>query len=141
MEASGEAGGTHTNHTCVLVVDDEEDIRETLRDVVEMAGYSAVVAANGAEGLKLLEENHPCLLIVDLQMPVMTGGEMIQAIRRHRAFDDLQIVVSTSLPDRAPAGVPVLPKPVHLKALWDWIEKTCHHDGETGSDFHGTMPA
>jgi CheY-like chemotaxis protein len=110
---------------CVLVVDDEEDIRDTLRDVVEMAGCSAMLAANGAEALKLMAQHRPCLIILDLTMPVMTGIEMLEAMRQEPAFAGLPVVISTSAPSRAPRGVPVLPKPIDIKALWAWMQRTC----------------
>jgi CheY-like chemotaxis protein len=107
----------------VLVVDDEEDIRETLREVVEMGGSSAMVAANGADALTLLAERRPCLIILDLLMPVMTGIELLEELRRRPALADLRVVISTSAPERAPAGVPVLTKPVSLHAVWDWMRR------------------
>jgi two-component system, OmpR family, response regulator CpxR len=111
---------------CVLVVDDDEGVRETLREVVEMAGCSAITAANGAEALQiLLGERRPCLVILDLLMPVMTGNELLDAIRRHPSLAKLQVVVSTSAPGRAPPGVPVLTKPIDLAAVWGWMQRTC----------------
>jgi CheY-like chemotaxis protein len=112
--------------SCVLIVDDEPDIREALSEVVEMGGCAAIVASNGAEALELLRAGRrPCLVILDLLMPVMTGCELLEAIRREPALSAVRVLVSTSAPDRAPAGVPVLPKPVDLTALWSWMRRTC----------------
>src|SRR6188768_4005984 len=99
---------------CVLVVDDEEDVRETLREVVEMGGCEAIVAANGADGLQLLAKHRPCLVILDLLMPVMSGEAMLEAMRDQPELAELPVVISTSAPERAPAGVPVLRKPLDL---------------------------
>jgi CheY-like chemotaxis protein len=110
---------------CVLVVDDEEDIRETLREVVEMGGCEAMVAANGAEALQLLAQHRPCLVILDLLMPVMSGAQMLEAMRKQPEFAELPVVISTSAPERAPAGVPVLRKPLDLQALWDLMSRNC----------------
>ena len=110
---------------CVLVVDDEEDIRETLREVVEMIGCSAVLAANGQEAMALLTQYHPCLIILDLTMPVMSGEQFIAAMRKEPTLADLPIVISTSAPARAPAGLPVIPKPVDIDKLWHLIRATC----------------
>jgi CheY-like chemotaxis protein len=114
----------------VLVVDDEEDIRETLREVVEMIGCSAVLAKNGEEAIELLGRYHPCLVILDLSMPVMSGEQFLAATRKMPALDYLNIVISTSAPGRAPAGVPVIPKPIDIDKLWAMIRSTCHCDGE-----------
>ncbi len=54
---------------CVLVIDDEEDVREALRDVVEMEGCSVILAASAKEGMAILERQKPCLIILDLMMP------------------------------------------------------------------------
>jgi len=111
---------------CVLVVDDEADIRETLREAVEMLGCTAALAASGADALELLRESRPCLMIVDLVMPVMTGEELLAIVRQQPALAQLPVLISSSAPQRAPAGVPVLPKPIDLGAFWAWIRQNCH---------------
>jgi CheY-like chemotaxis protein len=116
------------NTHCVLVVDDEEDIRESLREVVEMTGCTAITAANGSEGLAMMVLHRPCLVIVDLIMPVMSGEEMIEAIRKEPSLGNIAVVISTSAPARAPRGVPVIPKPVDIKDVWRWIRQTCRCD-------------
>jgi CheY-like chemotaxis protein len=109
----------------VLIVDDEEGAREALREVVEMVGCSAIVATNGAEALELVAEHRPCLMILDLVMPVMTGVQVIEALRKDPTLGDLSIVVSTSAPGRAPPGVPVLAKPIDIAALWACLRRSC----------------
>jgi CheY-like chemotaxis protein len=110
---------------CVLVVDDEEDIRESLTEVVEMAGCSAIVASNGAEALRLLKDHHPCLVILDLLMPVMTGTELLDEMRKLPALTDVPVLISTSAPARAPTGAFVVPKPIDINVIWDWMRRTC----------------
>jgi CheY-like chemotaxis protein len=116
---------TVPHRACVLVVDDDEDIRETLREVVEMAGRSVMLAANGAEALKVLEVQRPCLIILDLLMPIMTGNQLIDVMKNAPELSDIAILISTSAPGRAPPGIPVLPKPIDIGILWSWIRKTC----------------
>jgi CheY-like chemotaxis protein len=110
---------------CVLVVDDERDIRDTLCEVVEMGGCTAITASNGAEAMRLIVERRPCLVILDLLMPVMTGNEFLEAIRGQPGLADVPILISTSAPDRAPQGFPVLPKPVDMFKLWEWMKQSC----------------
>ena len=117
----------------VMVVDDETDIRETLREAIEMAGCKALLAANGADALALLANHRPCVMILDLSMPVMTGQELLAIIRREPSLATLQVVVSTSAPRRAPSGVAVLPKPIDLSAFWDSIHQNCRC-GRPGQD-------
>jgi CheY-like chemotaxis protein len=110
---------------CVLLVDDEPDTLEALREAVEMAGCSALLASDGSEALRLLAERRPCLVIMDLVMPVMTGEELLASMRSEPALAQIPVLVSTSVPAKAPAGVPVLPKPIDLQDVWGWILRSC----------------
>ena len=113
------------NRNCVLIVDDEEDVRESVKDVVELTGCNALTAASGSEGLRMLRDEVPCLVIVDLIMPGMSGGEMIDEMKRDPALAEVAIVVSTSTPERAPRGVAILPKPIDINTLHTWIRRAC----------------
>ncbi len=109
----------------VLIVDDEEDVRESLRDVVELVGCSAILAASGEEALEILAGRRPCLVVLDLLMPGMTGTETLAAMRRNPLLSTLPVLISTSSPERAPRGVPLLPKPIDIDALCGWIRRLC----------------
>ena len=117
-----EAGGAEG---CVLIVDDDELIRETLRELVEMIGCSARLAANGKEALAMMTEQRPCLIILDLLMPVMSGIELLTAMREDPTLAAIPVVVSTSAPERAPEGVPVVRKPVSIDAMVGWMQRCC----------------
>lgn len=110
---------------CVLIVDDQEDVRDTLREVIEAGGCEAIAAANGVEALALLETRRPCLIVLDLLMPVMNGQEVLEALRKKPELAALPVVISTSAPHLAPSGVPVLPKPLDIAKLWKWMGRTC----------------
>jgi CheY-like chemotaxis protein len=109
----------------VLVVDDEADAGESLCEVVEIGGCRAVAAANGADALAVLAQARPCLVLLDLLMPVMSGAELLHALRREPRFANLPVVIVTSAPEKAPAGVPIIPKPIALTAVWRWMHQTC----------------
>jgi len=113
---------------CVLVVDDEPDIRETLREAVEMVGCTALLAKDGRDALRVLGQHRPCLIILDLMMPNMTGAELLKAMRLQPELAELPVIISTSAPLQAPAGVPVLPKPINLRAFWARIRQNCDCD-------------
>ena len=69
----------------VLVVDDEADLRETLQSMLSANGIRAILAADGAEALRLIDEGQPFdLLLVDYAMPAMNGGELAQRVRSKR---------------------------------------------------------
>ena len=109
----------------VLIVDDDDLVRETLREVIEMAGCSALEASNGKEALKVMADHRPCLVIIDLLMPVMTGNELLEAMRREPALAEIPVIISTSAPDRAPPGVPIIRKPVDIDSVVASVQRSC----------------
>jgi len=111
---------------CVLVVDDEPGIRDSLVEVVEAIGCSAITAADGAEALVLLETHRPCLIILDLLMPQVSGLDMLAEMRKQPELANLPVVISTSAPHLAPPDLPVLAKPINIQATWNYIRRTCH---------------
>lgn len=113
-------------HRCVLIVDDQEDVRESLRDVVEMVGCSALMAENGKQALSLLANHRPCLVVMDLLMPVMSGAELLQTMRHDPALATLPVIMSTSAPEQAPKDVALLPKPIDINVLCAWMRRMCH---------------
>jgi len=78
----------------ILVVDDDPDIREVLRDRLESLGYQVLSASNGREGLELLEKQSPQLLLLDIEMPDMNGLEVLKEIRRRE--NDVTVVMITA---------------------------------------------
>ncbi len=113
----------HTGGTTVLIVEDEADLRETLRDALVGNHYQVATAANGREALDLLLGRQPLpdLVILDLLMPVLDGIAMYRAMKQHPRLAAIPVVISTADPTRAPEGVTVLPKPVRLAHLLDQL--------------------
>jgi CheY-like chemotaxis protein len=104
----------------VLVVDDDPDIRDTLRDVIEAEGHPVVCAADGEEALRELARGlRPSLVVLDLMMPRLSGWDVLAAIRADRALADLPVaVISASGCRAAPPGATwFLQKPIDLDTL------------------------
>ncbi len=74
----------------ILIIDDDEQIRELLRKVMVWSGYEVVEAENGKVGLQLQKENPAKVVITDLIMPEKEGLETISILRRD--YDDLKII-------------------------------------------------
>jgi CheY-like chemotaxis protein len=123
MMTSDSPGSDHPSY--VLIVDDEEEARESLRDVVELVGCSALLAGSAQEALALLAKRRPCLMVVDLMMPGMTGAQLLEAMSREPALRTVPVVISTSAPERAPRGVPLLAKPIDIDALCGMMRRLC----------------
>lgn len=102
----------------ILVVEDDDDNRETLSDILDAAGYRVVGARHGAEALDLLRDGDAVdLVLLDLVMPVMTGGELYAAMQADPTLAGIPVIVSSSDPSRAPSGVPIMRKPVQYQRL------------------------
>ena len=113
-------------HRTILIVEDDQDIRESLRDAFVDEGYNVLTAANGRDGLDVLRTHPPpCTVVLDLIMPVMTGNAMYEAMQADPALAAIPVIISTSDPSRAPSGVLLVKKPVHLQTMLTTVEKFC----------------
>ncbi len=105
----------------VLVVDDEVDIAEAVRAVLEEERYKVVTCPNGREALRYLSEAPADLAIVDIMMPVMNGYETIKAIRQHPGLQKLPILLMSAISPAAKfeeyAVASFLKKPFSLHEL------------------------
>jgi CheY-like chemotaxis protein len=115
---------THT----VLVVEDEHDLREMMRDALELNGYTVVTAKDGKDALdKIGDIENLCLVILDLIMPVMNGWDFVERMRQRVELASVPVVVHSSAPGAAPAGVArVLQKPVLLDRLISVVREYCN---------------
>jgi CheY-like chemotaxis protein len=113
-----------------LVVDDDEDFRTTLGELLRCLGFRVILAAHGADALPLLAEHHPAIVLTDLSMPVMDGFEFL---RRARDTDGCPPIVVTTGRDTASMSAlqragdlgarSVLVKPFSLEQLAEAITR------------------
>jgi CheY-like chemotaxis protein len=83
----------------VLIVEDDEDHAQQLSDLLERHGYYASVARNGREALdRLLAEPEPQLVLLDLDMPVMGGWELLTLMRCYARLSRIPVVLVTAHP-------------------------------------------
>lgn len=116
----------------VFVVDDDVAIRDMLAEALEDEGYHVTSASNGLEALTHLREHSasPCLILLDLNMPVMTGWEFRNLQREDPALATIPVVVVSA--DRAAQYDPrqldvaeYLVKPINLDRLLTVVESFC----------------
>ena len=81
----------------VLVVDDDEDVRKLVSKIVERAGYEAVVAKNGVEGMGRLREDKPDLIILDVLMPKQSGIRMYRELKTDEPFRDIPVIILSAI--------------------------------------------
>ena len=80
----------------ILVVEDTEDNRQILRDLLGMAGYDMVEAHDGAEGVAKATEHKPDLILMDIQMPIVDGYEATRQIKSDPALAATPIIAVSS---------------------------------------------
>jgi CheY-like chemotaxis protein len=113
---------TPANKT-VLIVEDREGTREALLEILLSEGFAVAAAGNGQQALEYLGEHSlPALILLDLQMPVMDGWELVERLRTEPAYHAVPVVLlsgASTIPDEARAlGVDgFLRKPVDIDVL------------------------
>lgn len=80
----------------ILIVDDEADIIEILRFVLEANGFECVTAMDGEEGLKLAREISPDLIILDVMMPKINGYKISRLLKYDNKYKDIPILMITA---------------------------------------------
>jgi len=83
----------------ILIVEDENDIREALADIFQMSNFDVYSAIDGQEGLEMALKEHPDVILLDLMMPVMNGHEMLRQLRSDPWGKDVKVVVLSALDD------------------------------------------
>ena len=81
---------------CILVVEDQEDNRQILRDLLGNAGYQLVEAGNGEEAIAAVTTQRFDLILMDIQLPVMDGYEATRRIRSNPELNSIPIIAVTS---------------------------------------------
>jgi CheY-like chemotaxis protein len=110
-----------------MVVDDDSDIREAITGVLEAEGYTVLSVENGERALQLLEKGQrPCVVLLDLMMPVMSGWDFMKAVNRQRDLDDMPIVVVSAFSEQgAPGARRTLKKPLDVEQLLKAVAEFC----------------
>ncbi len=108
----------------VLIVEDDDAIRETLELALGSEQHQTAVAGNGQEALEWLRRHDPpSLILLDLMMPVMDGWQLLDILRMDQQLAQVPVVVSTAFGRdlKSAAELPILRKPIELKDLLDVV--------------------
>jgi DNA-binding response OmpR family regulator len=91
------------NHK-IAVIEDETPIRELYRAKLDLSGFDVKTAKNGRDGLQLVKEFQPDLILLDIRMPEMNGDQMLLKMREQDWGADIRVIVLTNLSkDEAPS--------------------------------------
>ena len=81
---------------CILVVEDQEDNRQIVRDLLTTTDYEVMEAENGEEALAAVAKQRPDLILMDIQLPVMDGYEATRRIKADPALSNIPVIAVTS---------------------------------------------
>ncbi len=102
----------------ILIVEDEEILINLLQRKLIQGGYDVLVARNGEEGLKLMKETIPDIVLLDIIMPKMGGIEVMEAMQKEDALKDIPVVIISN------SGQPVEIDRIQKLGAKDWLIKT-----------------
>jgi CheY-like chemotaxis protein len=122
----------------VLVVDDDEGIRDFLKDSLEMQGYTAYSSTNGADALQFLEQNDVDLVLADVRMPEIGGVALAQKIHELRSIP-VVLITGVHRQEREEllvesGAMACLPKPLRIQHLCDVLEQVFTGQTDSSSD-------
>src|SRR3954471_4273683 len=116
----------------VMIVEDDRDVRETIADILTDNSYQPILASNGAEALAELRAAaaKPCVILLDIMMPVMNGWEFRARQRTEADLSEIPVVVISAHADASWAASEMeaagfLRKPVKLESLLESISRFC----------------
>lgn len=113
----------------ILVVEDNDDVRELLIEVLSEIGYDVHEARNGQEALDVLASlgTRPCLVLLDMMMPVMSGPEFLKAMGELHALAAIPVVVVTASADprEVDSARRIVKKPVSPEVIVQIVREFC----------------
>jgi CheY-like chemotaxis protein len=120
----------------VLLVEDNDDVREMMSVALELSGITVLAAANGREALDLLDASPaPCVVLLDLMMPVMDGWELRAALNAHPEYAAIPVVIVSAMTEDTAAklgAAAYLPKPVDIDRMLDIVCEHCRNASRGG---------
>ena len=113
----------------VLVVEDDPELRQSICTVLDDAGYSSWPAENGEVALERVRKDRPCVILLDLMMPIMNGWEFRSEQLRDPRLSSIPVVIMTADGRGADKArnlhADYLKKPIHPDALLELVNDYC----------------
>jgi CheY-like chemotaxis protein len=110
----------------ILVVDDEQDVRDYLSSYLEDQGYECRSAQDGLVAMEMVQQEPPDLILLDLQMPEETGTGLYRKLHHKKDLKEIPVIVISGLAGRDVAvgkSVPVFDKPIDKEGLLATIKE------------------
>jgi CheY-like chemotaxis protein len=128
---------TSTHCNSILIVEDEDSIREALKLVLEYEGYQVREASNGKEALEILPSMpKPCMILLDLMMPIMDGWKFTEVLAADVMLAAIPVVVVSAFTDKVKTVKcnEFVKKPVNLDLLIPIVHRYCSGGPRNGNE-------
>jgi CheY-like chemotaxis protein len=112
----------------ILVVEDDDDIRNAIVDLLETEGYKTESAINGKDALeKLGEIERPCLVLLDMMMPIMNGRQFLDEVMKDSTLAPIPVLIVSAVADKTntEGSVGFLKKPIDIDVVLDVVSQYC----------------
>lgn len=114
----------------IFIIEDDDAIRESLQELLVEEGYSVTCAENGKHALELIDASKiamPCLVLLDLNMPVMSGDEFLVKVRKIPEWKDTAVAVFTAAGNKAKPELATdfIKKPINIDELLEIVQRYC----------------
>jgi CheY-like chemotaxis protein len=124
------------SHNTILLIEDDESIREVTEELLRAEGYDVTVTANGKEALETLRSMNPLpkLILLDLMMPVMDGWQFMEMKRLDSRLNAIPVVAFSALEERKISAAQtddVIRKPINPSVMIKIIKKYCSPENES----------
>lgn len=117
-----------SNCHSVLVVEDDDDIRNAIVDLLETEGYCTYSAINGKDALdKLSTIDKPCLVLLDMMMPIMNGRQFLDEVMKDSSLAPLPVLIVSAVADKTntEGSVGFLKKPIDIDTVLNVVAQYC----------------
>jgi CheY-like chemotaxis protein len=114
---------------CVLLVEDEPELREAMATTLRLEGHRVKTASDGMQALDQLRDGYlPAVVVLDLVMPVLNGVEFLKIARGDERLRSLPVITITSTEEELPFGAQaIIRKPADMDVLLGMVEAHCAH--------------
>lgn len=112
----------------ILVVEDDEDIRSVIEDLLQSEGYNTLSANNGKEALEILEKvQSPCLVLLDMMMPIMNGRQFLDAVMANTCLAPIPVLIVSAIADKtnSKGSIGFLKKPIDINVILKVVGQYC----------------
>ncbi len=113
----------------ILVVEDDDDIRNAIVDLLENEGYTTEAAINGKDALDKLRaiDHKPCLVLLDMMMPIMNGRDFLDEVMKDSRLAPIPVLIVSAVADKSntEGSVGFLKKPIDIDVVLKVVSQYC----------------